>query len=55
MGNSYCNRVSYEIMKRIESGELKSRYTFLHIPKGFEVDEALVEVNCMLKKASNDF
>ncbi|OGD83579.1 hypothetical protein A2572_04745 [Candidatus Collierbacteria bacterium RIFOXYD1_FULL_40_9] len=33
LGNSYCNLISWKIMRLIENGELKSRYSFLHIPK----------------------
>jgi pyrrolidone-carboxylate peptidase len=34
LGNSYCNLISYKIMRLIEKGKLKSQYSFLHIPKG---------------------
>lgn len=34
LGNSYCNLISWKIMRPIEKGKLKSRYSFLHIPKG---------------------
>lgn len=33
IGNSYCNQVSWQIVKLINEKKLKSRYTFLHIPK----------------------
>lgn len=33
LGNSYCNLISYKIMRLIEEGKLKSQYSFLHIPK----------------------
>lgn len=33
IGNSYCNKVSWEIMKLINEKKLRSQYTFLHIPK----------------------
>ncbi len=33
LGNSHCNRISWEITKLINQGLLKSQYTFLHIPK----------------------
>jgi len=49
IGNSYCNQTSWEIIKLINQKQLKSRYTFLHIPKNFkpwiaaqEINEALV-------------
>jgi len=34
LGNSYCNLISWKIMRLIEKGKLKSRYSFLHIPRG---------------------
>ncbi len=34
IGNSWCNLVSYKIVLAINSGKIKSKYTFLHIPKG---------------------
>lgn len=33
LGNSWCNLVSWKIMRLITNGKLKSQYTFLHIPK----------------------
>lgn len=33
LGNSWCNLISWKIMRLITSGKLKSQYTFLHIPK----------------------
>ena len=38
IGNSWCNLVSYKIMSAINSGKLKSQYTFLHIPKNVVLD-----------------
>jgi pyrrolidone-carboxylate peptidase len=34
LGNSYCNLISWKIMRLISDGSLKSKYSFLHIPKG---------------------
>lgn len=31
LGNSWCNLISWKIMRLIENKELKSQYTFLHI------------------------
>lgn len=41
LGNSWCNLISYKIMRLIEDKKLKSKYTFLHIPSSFKVDEAV--------------
>ncbi len=50
VGNSWCNLISWKIMRLIENGILRSRYAFLHIPKGFDqklavdvIDQALLE------------
>ena len=50
MGNSWCNLISWKIMRLIENGVLRSLYTFLHIPKGVNqklavdaIDQALLE------------
>lgn len=48
IGNSYCNLISYKIMKLIQSGELKAQYTFLHIPKLMKQWEAQKEIDHML-------
>lgn len=48
MGNSYCNLVSYLIMKKIKSGQLKSRYIFLHLPKDMEQEIMASEINGFL-------
>jgi hypothetical protein len=41
LGNSWCNLISYKIMRLIENKELKSKYTFLHIPSSFNSDFAV--------------
>lgn len=50
IGNSWCNLISWKIIRLIENGTLNSMYTFLHIPKGFDqklavdaIDQALLE------------
>lgn len=50
MGNSWCNLISWKIMRLIENGNLRSQYTFLHIPNDFNqklaagvIDQALLE------------
>lgn len=41
LGNSWCNLISWKIMRLIENKELNSKYTFLHIPSSFNSDFAL--------------
>ena len=48
IGNSYCNTVSLSIMKVIKVGRLNSRYTFVHIPKSFQISKAVLEIEKML-------
>lgn len=50
IGNSHCNLVSWKIMQLINSSKLKSKYTFLHIPKNMNpggireiIDNSLLE------------
>jgi pyrrolidone-carboxylate peptidase len=45
IGNSYCNYISYQIVKLIDSGELKSRYTFIHVPKTLNCRNAIEEID----------
>lgn len=45
LGNSWCNLVSYKIMRLIEGQKLKSKYTFLHIPKVFNRNNAIDIIN----------
>jgi pyrrolidone-carboxylate peptidase len=48
MGTSYCNYVSWRITSLIESGELCSKYSFVHIPKDMETEAAVSVVERML-------
>lgn len=41
LGNSWCNLISYKIMTLIENKELKSKYTFLHIPSTYDFNKAV--------------
>lgn len=43
LGNSWCNLVSYKIQEKINSGELQSKFTFLHIPKHISNPELLIK------------
>lgn len=38
LGNSWCNLISYKIVEQIENKKLKSKYTFLHIPKNYSLE-----------------
>lgn len=48
LGNSYCNLISWKIMRLITDGSLKSKYSFLHIPKGMCHKELISMVNDIL-------
>lgn len=50
MGNSFCNYISWRIVKLIQRGKLTSHYTFLHIPKNMEVSTAATYISEMIKK-----
>lgn len=41
LGNSWCNLISYKIMRLIENKELNSKYTFLHIPSSYDFNKAV--------------
>ena len=49
IGNSYCNFVSVKIMQAINKQKLRTKYTFIHIPKSFPIDNAVTEIEAMLK------
>ena len=46
--NSYCNYISYKIINLIQAGELKSKYTFLHIPKSFNAQISAKTIDEMI-------
>jgi len=48
IGNSYCNFISLQIMKAIKNKQLNSKYAFIHIPKTFQINEAVSEIESML-------
>ena len=54
IGNSYCNLISYLIMKNIKESNQQILYAFIHIPKGFSVEEAANEINQILKTILKD-
>jgi pyrrolidone-carboxylate peptidase len=49
LGNSWCNLISWKIMRIIKDGSLHSRFTFLHIPKVFPRAQAIEVINHMIK------
>jgi hypothetical protein len=49
IGKSYCNMASFYIMDLLWEKDLNSLYTFLHIPKGFDVDLAIEEINSQVR------
>ncbi|MBP7057263.1 hypothetical protein KBB08_02120 [Candidatus Gracilibacteria bacterium] len=51
MGNSWCNLISWKIMRIIKDGSLKSQFTFLHIPKTFPQSQAIMLINQMIETA----
>lgn len=48
MGNSWCNRVSYCIAKRILDQNLPTQYAFIHIPASFNAILAAEEIHMMI-------
>ncbi|MFC1710485.1 hypothetical protein ACFL0F_02400 [Patescibacteria group bacterium] len=50
IGNSYCNHISLLIMESIKNKKLNSKYTFVHIPKTFQTNKAVLEIEEMLSK-----
>lgn len=39
-GNSYCNLVSYRFTQRISEEGARTKYNFIHIPRGFDINLA---------------
>ncbi len=48
---SYCNYVSFQIMSLINTHQLPSKYTFLHIPKSLNSSIVITEINQMLSQS----
>lgn len=48
LGNSWCNLVSWKIMRLIENKTLNSQYSFLHIPSQFSFNDALEIIEAMI-------
>lgn len=53
LGNSWCNLISYKIMRLIENKELNSKYTFLHIPSSFKFDYSIEVIENILTNISS--
>ena len=51
LGNSYCNLISFLIMDTIEKQKLQTKYTFIHVPKNFDIGTAINEINSMLTQS----
>lgn len=54
MGNSLCNKTSYEIMQLIRTWELHSQYTFIHIPMSFSCSVAAREIDTALRHITHE-
>ncbi len=50
LGNSWCNLVSWKIINLINHKTLKSKYTFLHIPKKFSISQATNIIENMINQ-----
>jgi pyrrolidone-carboxylate peptidase len=48
MGNSWCNLISWKIMRLIMNKKLASQYSFLHIPKTFSSYRTIKIIKRML-------
>ncbi|MBI4895750.1 MAG: hypothetical protein HY831_04635 [Candidatus Aenigmarchaeota archaeon] len=46
IGNSYCNILSFLIMDMIEKNKMKTKYSFVHIPKYFDQKKAIELISC---------
>lgn len=49
IGDSYCNLISYKIIKLITNKQLKSEYTFLHIAQTMRTATAITEIDSLIK------
>ncbi len=53
LGNSWCNQISYRIMRLKEEGNLRNtKYTFLHIREDVDAKEIAKRISPMLKLKS---
>ena len=52
VGNSWCNLISWKIMRLIENKELNSEYTFLHIPSSFDLKGSVILIDKLITKIS---
>ncbi len=49
IGNSWCNLISWKITQIIKSGQLKSKYTFLHLPKSLQTESTSALIALAIK------
>lgn len=49
IGKSYCNYISFKIVGLINKGELRSKFSFLHIPKNMPIEITKTEVERMIR------
>lgn len=48
IGNSWCNFVSYFLMKDLKESKSKAKYSFVHIPNTFEIKQSADRINKMI-------
>lgn len=48
IGNSWCNLVSWKIVRLIENKTLHSKYSFLHIPQSFSFKNSMNFIEAMI-------
>lgn len=49
IGNSYCNLVSYKFTQRISEEGACTKYNFIHVPRGFDIDLAVETIHEQLE------
>lgn len=50
IGNSWCNLVSWKLMRLINDKQLNSKYTFLHVPQQIPGYQKLNLIDALLKQ-----
>ncbi|RJQ26033.1 hypothetical protein C4577_04360 [Candidatus Parcubacteria bacterium] len=48
LGNSWCNFISWKILRLISNNKLSSRYSFLHVPRSFRTRNAVEIIEEMI-------
>lgn len=49
IGNSYCNLISFLLASSIKSKKMNTQYGFIHVPKKFEIDRAVIEIGSLIQ------